>query len=182
MGLCPECGAENALAARACWMCGRAAWVAAPSRVPAPPSEPNGDVSPPARDSRLTRWMLLATAVVVIAGTAFESRGLAVLLGVVVGLPLLITVAKANFRETRFRNALAEGGAAPPGEMPGQAVARPMSAGEQAGTFFKWMSITVGSVLVTFTLLVMAAAVMVLSLIAAFFTACAEILHTLGYK
>lgn len=196
-GTCPECGAANPVTATRCWMCGRTAWtVATPGSVPAAPdkstpvapgateeiwiSEEQHPAQPGLRDTQKNRWLILGTTVLVIAGVGWEAPGLATLLAVVVGFPLLITLATAARREARFHRQVAAGriqSAASEGG-PESPTARPMSGGEQVGVFFKWMAFAAGSVLVTAALLVILVAVMVISLVTALLEACGILFHT----
>lgn len=135
---------------------------------------------PALRDARKNRWLILGTTCLVIAGVGWEAPGMAPLLTVVVGLPLLVTLGTAALREARFHRDVAsrreqlEAGQVPSAPMK----VRPMSGGEQVGLFLKWMAVAAGSVLVTAALLVVLVAVMVISLVTALLEACGVLFHT----
>jgi len=200
VGICPECGAANPVTATACWMCGRTAWAVGATRSSHSAQTPatgasagapitsdeiwiadDQDASRPAfRDARKNRWLILGTTCLVIAGVGWEAPGLATLLAIVVGLPLLVTLGTAALREARFhRNLAARREQLASGQVPSAPMkVRPMSGGEQVGLFLKWMAVAAGSVLVTAALLVVLIAVMVISLVTALLEACGVLFHT----
>lgn len=132
------------------------------------------------RDNRTNRWLILGATAIVIAGVGWESPGLAILLTIVVGFPLLITLGTAALRDSRFQRQIAARGT---GSASGHVThasttIRPMTGGEQVGLFLKWMALAAGSVIVTAALLLVLVAIMVISFIAALMEACGIIFHT----
>jgi hypothetical protein len=177
-------------------MCGRTAWAMATPGCPSSSQESSpaaqlasgeiwiaDEAAAPrqaVRDSRKNRWLILGTTALVIAGVGYEAPGLATLLTIVVGFPMLITLGTAALRESRFHRQIAAARAqSSSGQIkPVSTTARPMSGGQQVSLFLKWMAFAAGSVLVTAALLVVLLAVMVISLVTALLEACGIIFHT----
>lgn len=193
IGVCPECGAENPVTAARCWMCGRQAWGRPAAKTASDASTPQSDVSlqptlpdsrwltesesppPVARSESATRILVLVATGLVITGVWFESHGIALLLAGLLGVPLLITLGTAMSRDARYRKAVSVRHNLTDESLPPQPPAPPMSTGEQAGMFVKWVAIATGSALVAGAVFVIILAIMILSVVAAFFEACAKL-------
>ena len=100
---------------------------------------------------------------------------MALLLAGLLGVPLLITMGTAMSRDARYRKAASVRHNLTGESLPPQPPAPPMSTGEQAGMFVKWVAIATGSALVSVAVFVIVIAIMIVSVVAAFFEACATL-------
>lgn len=153
-GCCPDCGAENALTATKCWMCGRTAWVAAaPASQPAlatdiwlPQTPADVRQEPSFWVKYETTLALSALVVLVTAGVWLHEPALGILMVLLIDLPLLITISAS--------------------------LLRPMTRGQKVGTFLKWLAVMAGSVIFMAAVAIVVMVVAFISMITALAQMC----------
>lgn len=179
-GRCPDCGAENALTATKCWMCGRTAWVASSSTTqlalasdiwqPETPADVREEPSFWVKHESMLA--LSALVIVVTAGVWLYEGVLGFLMVILIDLPFLITISASLIREGRHRSQLNQLKDLPAGAPRPAVTVRPMTGGEKVGTFLKWLAVMAGSVIFMAGVAIIVIAVAFISMITALAQMC----------
>jgi hypothetical protein len=196
--ICPDCEAKLPTEARFCWLCGASVSQLAPDpfdeeaissiasdHATEPPSKPwiPGHSKPGRTESErfeepisspsvFVALLLGLTLMIVLMGVGSESRGLAILLVILIGPPLLVTSLKSAARTSQSRqtsDTLPVGNQTRPAA---KSPVTPMTSAEKASTFFKGllvMLLTVGGIV---GLLAICALIALVSMVSALLSIC----------
>lgn len=173
---CPDCQAELPEGARFCWLCGApvsrpvpatVASISVPPKVPTPsdlstvstsgpwitddaatkPARDGFEETPPPQSASDTALLLVPLLILfVLMGVWSQSHGVAILLAVLIGPPLLVTCLKSAIRSSKSRQSAGSASAGSRRETDQSPPFAPMTTNEKASTFLKGLLIMLATV------------------------------------